>query len=116
MQYNGKGEIMDEKIFYALIAAALIGGGFLGSTLDQSKPIYQCESKNLLSNCFKLGSSNQRCYYNETAPLKYGYCSEGWALMSIDSINPENLGTSGVLIKDFNLCSRCEVEGCSKCQ
>lgn len=104
---------MDEKIYYAIIAAALIGGGVLGGTLNQDKPIYQCDSKNLLSNCFKLGATNTRCYYNETAPLKYGFCGEGWHIITKDSINPENKGTSGVLLKDFY---RCEVEGCVKWQ
>lgn len=107
---------MDEKAYYALIAAALLlTGGILGGTLNKEKPIYQCESKNQLANCFKLGAEGQRCYYNETAPLKYGVCAEGWHILSQDLINPENTGTSGVLIKDIKQ-YRCEVEGCEEWQ
>jgi len=108
---------MEEKYYYAMIAGALILGGFVGSGIDTEKPVYQCESKNLLANCFKLGANSTRCYYNETTPSKYSYCADRWHNLAAGNINPENLGASGVLIKEFNQCSYiCYPEGCLKCQ
>ena len=109
---------MDEKqTLAAIIAACLLSGGIIGGFINMDKPIYQCDSKNTIANCFKLGAEGARCYYNETAPLKYSNCAEGWHILSKDTINPENSGTDGVLIKEFNKCSFvCYPEGCVKCQ
>jgi hypothetical protein len=108
---------MDKNQIFALVAAILAVGGVSIGVLNYDKPIYQCESKNLISNCEKLGAEATRCYYNATAPLKYSFCSEGWHVITTDNINPENSGTSDVLIKSFNQIDyRCEVEGCKAWQ
>jgi hypothetical protein len=105
---------MEQKAIQAIIAAALLlAGAIVGGSLNQNKPIYQCESKNLLSNCEKLGANATRCYYNATAPTKYATCSAGWVLLSAGAINPENSALNGVLIKDIKQIQYiCTSEGC----
>lgn len=98
----------------ALIFSVLIAGGIIGGTIDTEKAVYQCQSKNLLANCLKLGAENTRCYYNATNAAKYSYCPDKWAKLDIIT---ENSGPSGVLINTFNQCSYiCYPEGCLPCQ
>ena len=71
---------MDNKLTGVLIALALILGAGGGSLIfDTDKPLYVCESKDLISDCINgVKADGQRCYYNATNARKYSYCAEGW--------------------------------------
>lgn len=38
---------------------------------------YYCEPEDNIKECFKLGATDTRCYYNPLLPLKYDVCTNG---------------------------------------
>ena len=71
---------MDNKLIGVLITLSLLIGAGGGSLIfDTDKPLYVCESKDLISDCINgVKADGQRCYYNATNARKYSYCAEGW--------------------------------------
>lgn len=82
----------NEKILTGfLLVVATLGSVGLTSILNQNKPTYICESKDLISDCINgVKATGTRCYYDLNNTLKYEYCKEGWKPMikELESVNP----------------------------
>ena len=73
-----------EKILAGiLVIISSLGSAGLTMLLDQGKPVYECQSKGLVSDCVNgvkacTDGVCTRCYWNLDNSRQYEYCSEGW--------------------------------------
>jgi len=73
-----KGLYITAGVFVLLSA---IGVTWLVADTDAAN-LYYCKDSGTVGLCFKLSSDSdglsKRCYWNESSPAKYKYCSTGW--------------------------------------
>ena len=97
---------MEQKYLIGTVAVlALIVGGSLGIVLSPEKDYFQCESKDLISDCVNgVKADGLRCYHDPENTRAYTYCPEGWKAYEQVLSSPQNAVRNSAYV--------CTVEGC----
>jgi len=87
-----------------MLLSIFLGTG-LGLLINLDKPVWKCESKDLVSDCVNGvkacdGDICRRCYHNETNKKDYIYCKEGWIEFIEEIIEARSQGTRFSCTKD----------------
>jgi len=81
-------------IAFVIMLVGSMAGFNIDQMLNSDEPIYKCIDEEKIRNCPNgVKTSGKRCYYNETNPYSYDYCSDGWQEIDKDKILEELYGS-----------------------
>lgn len=71
-----------------------LGGAGLQEALQSDEPLYKCTDENKIRNCVNgVKADGKRCYYNESNPYSYDYCSSNWTEINKQEVYNELYGS-----------------------
>ena len=100
------------SIYSAVVILAMFLGGLGANTfIDNSKPLFQCDSTGKVSDCINgVKADGVRCYWNATNTMKYVNCPEKWHLYT----PTEPVADVPIEVLVPRLYETCDVNGCKK--
>ena len=103
------------SIYSSIILLSLFLGGLGANTfIDNSKPLYTCDSTGKISDCINgVKADGVRCYWNATNTAKYVNCPEKWHTYSVPAIT-EEVKTTKPIENHVSVYEICNINGCTK--
>lgn len=80
-------------IAFAVLLLGSLSGVGLNDALNSDITLYKCFDEQKVRNCPNgIKADGKRCYYNETNPYAYDYCSTNWTKVNKEKLLEEMYG------------------------